>query len=522
MSELGQQRPIDDMPDFSPMDDGSEYQPSSSGEEESDYEAHQPRQGKENIQMCEAHVTMNHHHLRADASIQVGTVISIGETLELHDKSFLTVTALGTSKDRRSDKFVGHLFRRIDEFQEYLPATSGGSELVWLCEAKKKVPKPEGYLRSACGKDVLRIRKLVLTDSDCAPETVAQCQATGMGMVTEPLFCRWRLVAELSDSHVKGGARKLRSILGGSKEKPKAFMLLSHQELYNGENLATECSNSQQDLETDAPTAGLDGRRPESTKHGRSAGREFQTSKHQGREVGKASTLGPNTAGNRISKSRSQSSAPVKNRHSSAIRGKSSYREGNVTRTVRSPSLTGLLAPEQISKEDFYTFADAFCGAGGMSSGARAAGLRIRWAFDHNGCAMETYSVNHGRDVGVQMSAVNFELEASGSTEGYFKVDILHLSPPCNGFSRAYRGPPRVAVKANECMTYVGAIVEKVKPRIVTLKEVREVLFRYREYFTTMIHNLTSMGYSVKWRLIECADFGLPQKRRRLFMIASW
>lgn len=157
-----------------------------------------------------------------------------------------------------------------------------------------------------------------------------------------------------------------------------------------------------------------------------------------------------------------------------------------------------------------------------MSLGARAAGLHIRWAFDHNGCAMETYSVNHGRDVGVQMSAENFELGASGSTEGYFKVDILHLSPPCNGFSRAYRGPPRVAVKANQCMTYVGAIVEKVKPRIVTFEEVREVLFRYREYFTTMIHNLTSMGYSVKWRLIECADLGLPQRRRRLFMIASW
>ena len=358
MSELGHQRPIENMPDLSPMDDGSERQPSSSGEEESDFEAHQPRQGKENIQMCEAHVTMNHHHLRADASIQVGTVISIGETMELHDKSFLTVTALGTSKDGRSVKFIGHLFKCIDGFQEYLPATSGGSELVWLCEAKEKIPKPEGYLRSACGKDVLRIRKLVLTDSDCAPETVAQCQATGMGMVTEPLFCRWRLVAELSDSHVMGGARMLRSILGGSKEKPKAFMSLSHQKLYNGENLATECCNS--------------------------------------------------------------------------------------------------------------------------------------------------------------------ELGASGSTEGYFKVDILHLSPSCNGFSRAYRGPPRVAVKANECMTYVGAIVEKVKPRIVTFEEVREVLFRYREYFTTMIHNLTSMGYSVEWRLIECADLGLPQKRRRLFMIASW
>lgn len=122
------------------------------------------------------------------------------------------------------------------------------------------------------------------------------------------------------------------------------------------------------------------------------------------------------------------------------------------------------------------------------------------------------------------MAPEDFKLEASRGAEGHFRVDILHFSPPCKDISRANKGPPRDAVDSNRCLTYVGDIVEKVKPRVVTFEEVPELLLRsgYRYYFTTMVCNLTSLGYSVRWRVIECADLGLPQKRRRLFLIASW
>lgn len=71
-------------------------------------------------------------------------------------------------------------------------------------------------------------------------------------------------------------------------------------------------------------------------------------------------------------------------------------------------------------------------------------------------------------------------------------------------------------------MTYVGGIVKMVKPRIVTFEEVPEVLRSgRRDYFITMVRNLTFLGYSVRWKVIECADLGLPQKKRRLFLIAS-
>ena len=58
-------------------------------------------------------------------------------------------------------------------------------------------------------------------------------------------------------------------------------------------------------------------------------------------------------------------------------------------------------AHPKVLEHDFepsnYTFADGFCGAGGTSVGARDAGLHIKWAFDHDGDAIDTYALNHGR-----------------------------------------------------------------------------------------------------------------------------
>ena len=63
--------------------------------------------------------------------------MSKGETLELDDGSFLKITSFGKLENSQAVKIFGHLLRRIKEFQDSLPVTFGGSELVWFREAKK-------------------------------------------------------------------------------------------------------------------------------------------------------------------------------------------------------------------------------------------------------------------------------------------------------------------------------------------------------------------------------------------------
>lgn len=518
------------MPGFSHMNDGPEYQsisseedgsdnqPSSSEEEGSDFQPCLSEEDEPESKPCRPRktddyilidqVTLNHRHLKAGTDLEVGTVISKGQTLELHGKSFLMVTELRRYKTD-SVTFVGYLFRPIEELEDYLPVTFGGSEVVWLCEAREQDPKPEGYLRSASSKDVLRVRQLGLTNSECASDTFLQSPPTGMFTDGRPLVCQWILVAELSKSRRTKISRSCRSFGNGSQSQPKAFIALSDQEPFVGRIEVADNSQPRHHPSSDPLEATTDNGPCQPKKHRRAPGRNLGKGKERCRDAWARLVLGPNTNGNRIAKAT----------RSSARRKSSYHLEMNFAHVLGISSAQQIPSEQDIEPKT-YTFADAFCGAGGMSIGARDAGLRIEWAFDQDEDAIETYTLNHGANTCKQISAQHF-LEA-GNAYGTSKVDILHLSPPCQGFALACRGSPRNGEQDNQCMAYVGGIVEKVKPRIVTFEEVRNVLFKSREYFKKMVRDLTSIGYNVRWRIIECVDFGVPQKRSRLFMIASW
>ena len=485
-------------------EDGSEYQPPSSSEgDESTEEVRRPQNPNNVIRIPQESVTLSQDHLSANTDLKVGTVISVGQTLQLHDgSSFLTVTQLGRYK-YGGLIFFGYLYRRIEDFQNYLPIRSGGTELVWLCEAKEHDPKPGGYLRSARSKDVLRIRHLVHADSDSTSESFPQHGPIGMWTDDGPLICRWKLEAELSDSHATKGVRSFKSIKKGNQRQPTAFIELSGKEPVIRGTAATGSYHSQHQLDSDPPRANSDDRSDLPKTHGRATGRSSGTGNGQFTDP-----LAPNNNGNRISKAK----------RSAAVRESVDHLATRLERTLKISSAQRTVS-EQGNEPQIYTYADGFCGAGGMAKGAKDAGLCIVWAFDQDENAIKTYSRNHGKDSCKQMSAQKF-LE-SGNAYGTLPVDILHFSPPCQGLTPATRGHPKNQQEDNQCMTYVARIVEKVKPRIVTFEQVPEVLTKGKEYFQSMVRELTSNGYSARWRILECADFGVPQKRKRLFVTAS-
>ena len=471
------------------------YQPSSSEKEEFKYESYALPKAKDGIQVHE--VTLSRHHL-GDCTHEAGTLIYNGETMELHHGSFLMITELRRSKNGRSVTFDGYLFPIVN-LEQYLSATRGVTKVVWLCKAKEHDPKSEDYLGSASSKDVLRIRHLVSIKPDYVAQCPLQSQAVGIFTDTRPLICQWMLVAELSKS---GGAKDSRSCQSIEKNKgiqglSTAFIALSSEESSPGGIAAADISSFQHHL------AQL-----EATSHVGSC----QTSRHElprrrnlakGKDCG-GDVLAPMTSGNRIAKATCNSARP-------------SYH-------LACHMLGSSSAQPKVLEHDFepshYIFADAFCGAGGTSVGAKDAGLHIKWALDHDGNAIDTYALNHGQHTCLQISAERFLEEAEFAYEESH-VDVLHLSPPCQGFALARRGTPRSEANNNKCVTSVVAIVEKVKPRIVTFEEVPQVLFKHREYFTTMVRNLTSIGYNIRWRTLECVNLGVPQKRKRPFVIAS-
>lgn len=164
-----------------------------------------------------------------------------------------------------------------------------------------------------------------------------------------------------------------------------------------------------------------------------------------------------------------------------------------------------------------YTFGDGFCGAGGVSCGARKAGLRPTWAFDNSRHAVNTYSLNF-RDAECEESDVFSFLT---NNYDFLKVDVTHGSPPCQTFSPAKTVQCATDDANSACIFSCAELIRKAKPRVHTMEETSGLYERHRETFHRVVLDFIEIGYSVRWTILNCSDFGVPQLRRRLVIIAS-
>ena len=322
------------MPDFSPMDTGTEYESSSSRDEdglefqptssddddpgyqpsesnssseedESNYVRRRPWRSKKQVETHGGPVILKRHQLGANTDLEVSTLMSKGETLELHDGSFLKITlSFGRLENSQTVKIFSQLLRRIEEFQNFLPVTFGRSEVVWLREAQKCEPKPEGYLRSATSKNVLCIRQLILPASASASKYIIQYN----------IICQWTLEAELSNSHVTGAKRSSRSIQKGSQGKLKAFIALSCQEPLMGKIMGVGCSLYQYQIDNGLVKAGSGKGLCQLKKYGHALGKNIREGKKHCKDAQESMLIAPSNDGNRIARVE-QASARRKSSH---------------------------------------------------------------------------------------------------------------------------------------------------------------------------------------------------------------
>jgi len=167
-----------------------------------------------------------------------------------------------------------------------------------------------------------------------------------------------------------------------------------------------------------------------------------------------------------------------------------------------------------------YSFVDVFCGGGGASRGAKAAGFRVDLGCDYDPAAIDTYRRNF---YGTRCEAVAVHEFVIALIED-FKVDVLHLSPPCQPFSPIHTRPGRNDELNQATFLAITELINKFKPRIVTLEETFGLTRQVDNmpWFTAMIQMFTKLGFSVRWKVFNLCDFGLPQPRKRLIIFASW
>jgi DNA (cytosine-5)-methyltransferase 1 len=173
--------------------------------------------------------------------------------------------------------------------------------------------------------------------------------------------------------------------------------------------------------------------------------------------------------------------------------------------------------------EDDVVCVDLFCGAGGLTHGLMSAGVKVRAGVDFEEACRHPYEANHD---GVEFHRADVaELEASTIAEwfGASKVRVLAGCAPCQPFSTyALRYQKEEGFDDDRrwsLLAHFGRLVEQLLPDIVTMENVPTVT--RHSVFRDFKGTLERLGYEVWVEVIDCAKYGLPQRRNRTVLLAS-
>lgn len=169
-----------------------------------------------------------------------------------------------------------------------------------------------------------------------------------------------------------------------------------------------------------------------------------------------------------------------------------------------------------------HTYGDMGCGGGGTMRGAALAGLKPVFAVDYWSDAIETEKQNFPAEFGTKLFHKDFFGFCQGRDRSYLKVDVLHVSFPCQPHSPAHTVQGKDD-DANIAAGYsVVPIFDKTRPRIATFEQTSGIVARNGGiHFRALVHQLTHVGFSVRARVINLADHGNVQERKRLIVIAA-
>lgn len=164
---------------------------------------------------------------------------------------------------------------------------------------------------------------------------------------------------------------------------------------------------------------------------------------------------------------------------------------------------------------------DLFCGIGGLSYGLSLAGLDVVSGYDLDKTCAYAYESNTGAKFFYQDIA---KLEADEVLRQYSAegIRILAGCAPCQPFSSyAFKNKEKDASKYDLLYEF-GRIIKEVKPHIVTMENVPQIAaFREKDVLGDFVNLLEAQGYRVSVSVVYCPDYGIPQTRKRLVLLAS-
>ena len=153
-----------------------------------------------------------------------------------------------------------------------------------------------------------------------------------------------------------------------------------------------------------------------------------------------------------------------------------------------------------------------FSGAGGLDLGFRMAGHKIVWANDLYEDAVETYKKNIGKHIVCKDISL---IDAKDIPD----ADIVIGGFPCQGFSVA-NVKRHIGDERNELYKQLIRIIKAKNPKFFLAENVKGLTnFAKGKIFKMILGDFESLGYKVKYKVLNAADYGVPQTRQRVIII---
>lgn len=171
--------------------------------------------------------------------------------------------------------------------------------------------------------------------------------------------------------------------------------------------------------------------------------------------------------------------------------------------------------------EHKFNAVDLFAGCGGLSEGLRQAGFRTIAACEIDPVAVATYRINHP-DVHVFEEDIR-RVDPSLMRE-FLNGEPLHLlagCPPCQGFSSLRRLNKKRSVRdgRNSLVDEYYRFIDELRPLTIMMENVPGLQNYFK--FQDMLKKLKGIGYRFDTAVVNVANYGVPQRRKRLILVGS-
>lgn len=156
---------------------------------------------------------------------------------------------------------------------------------------------------------------------------------------------------------------------------------------------------------------------------------------------------------------------------------------------------------------------DLFSSAGGLTLGLKAAGVETVCAVEVDPYRTQTFTMH---TPGAKV--ITSDIRQVGFSEFRGRVALIYGGPPCQPFSSG--GLRQAEADDRNMIPQFIRVVEEVHPNAFLMENVPGLVVADRmKYLARVIGRLEDLGFVVTWQVVNAADYGVPQKRRRLFVV---